>query len=61
MASFSTLNYGEALAGLTAHEWAKRRQHFLDIGAGPYNHSAEDKASYTPSSECVAVVDATAC
>ena len=62
MASFSTLKYGESLAGLMAHEWAKRRQHFLDIwltqGAGKYNYSAEDKASYTPSAEWVAVVDA---
>ena len=61
MASFSTLKYGEATAGLMAHEWAKRRQHFLDIwisqGAGRYAYTQADRDSYLPSTEWQALVE----
>ena len=57
MASFSTIKYGEAVAGVLAQEWAKRRQHFLDIwvaqGAGSYTYTQADVESYTPSGDWV--------
>ena len=55
MASFSTLKYGERVAGLLATEWSRRRQHYLDIwllhDGGSHVYTEAEKLSYEPSPE----------